>query len=128
MDDSKKKNDCCERAFKIALKGVWLRKEHDKLFNEIKKLLPVDVVNKVDSFKPRNRGILLTGSDYNLLNMTVSYIWYRHQLQHYMFGDKIVKEGDTRSVRQGIIYEDFNGQSYEEIRKTLFSKKEGIAE
>ncbi len=126
MNDSEKKDDCCEKVFEIALKGVCLRKEHDMLFNEIRKLLPVDVVKKVDNFKPSNMGILLTRGDYNLLNMTVSYIWYRHKLRHFMRGGEIVNESDSGARRQGLIVVDFHGYGLDSVITHLFSEKEWL--
>lgn len=121
------KTKCFGMAFKIARKGRSLTKEHIEVFKKLRGFLDDDTVDKIDSFKPGNKGILLVGDDFDLLSGTVSYIWYRHKLQYLMSGDKIIREGNIQLTTPHLIDNDFRGyNNEEEIRTSLFAQPDGL--
>ncbi len=139
MNDSKKNDDCCEKAFEIALKGGILSEEQDNIFKELRGILDKQIVKQIDSFKPGKKGILLARGDHGLQNVVVSYIWFKHRLHYHMLNDEIVKEGmivkEGKIVRKNVIQvkrpplieKNFLGYNNEEEIETILFK-DGLME
>ncbi|MHC4270513.1 MAG: winged helix-turn-helix domain-containing protein [Planctomycetota bacterium] len=116
-----------QRAFEIACQGNNPTKKHNEVFQKLRNCIDANIVNKIDSFKQGNRGILLIGGDDDLLSGLVSYVWYMHPLQHLLLGNEIIiQDKFVKLGRKCLIEKIFHGYDDEKEIKTILFEEDGI--
>ncbi len=118
MMDINEKTKCFQEAFLLARKDRTLTKPNIEVFKKLRRFLDRDIVDKIDNFKPGNKGILLVGGDFDLLSGIVSYIWYKHPLIYPMSGNEVT----GNASRSYLAYKNFAGHNKQTISGFLFSK------
>lgn len=96
-----------------------------RIFLDVMQLIGNDTVEQIENFSASNKGILLIGEDYDLLNAAAAYIWYTHPLWYFVSGNKCIENEWERSC---LLHKDFTGCNEEEIRTSLFRQPEGLME
>ena len=129
MSVSKKRIVVYKYAFEIArrcgkLKEVYdLKEKYGEIFKKVKILLGKRITNKIDSFNPIDKGILLVGSDDYLIRGAAAYAWFQ-----YITGytddttdiENIWLPGTKKILKpEWFWHENYQGVEEQEIRKDL---------
>jgi len=112
MSDAEERNNVYKEAFNIVRKKNNPTEKQKEVFEKLRNILDEDIVRKIDSFKTGNKGILLIGEDYDLMDGIISYVWYKHRLIYPM--------SEVDSIRSQIIGADLAGENEDRAWKILF--------
>ncbi len=118
------KDESYRDTFEIACNKMSDLNELDmNRFSNVMQLLGDDITDQIEDFMACNKGILLVGSDYDLLSGAAAYIWYTHPLDYSVSGNECVEDEYGRALLQ---HKDFCGYSEKEIEVSLFSQPDGL--